>query len=528
MVLLINQIVNSFYEGLSCIPQCPHCAYTRFQDPTLSSVVVISTHSSNFSQYPCLMKHENCSVTKHLQGIAHLHGRFNSLNLYSYFQCPQSIQGKESFHTASAKSNNHCTKHQYDTCNPYDGALFIICFNLAIQAGATNKHLYCDHHAFAKSADSSPSLFHGVFSRVSAANTFAIMTQQGVLPRSVIGRREIFHLKDVPSPEDSNTFRDFTIEVIHVEQHCTVSSVENLKGANEIDPHIMMEYQVLMNNDLSDKVDATAVLGHFTKENKILPPKLLLLRFTTMLSNSHYSSVDKEAMAIALYNLLRPIAGKSGYEVRRTSGTAGITSDKSDKNLLSVMDDLPSLSPRIPKGCVIIRNKFKYHILYRARRSPYTIKHVTYSPPQEGGQFKLPDQCLNLFPIVSEFSYLKMVAVLILQELNHVRCGQNSLPIAKYVIECELKKIQKARLVYRRSPADPDRKMYEFIASFNSQHTFSMVCYPVGAHHDFFKDNDESLENRILFCLPSTQGCDASGRGGSLEDGETVYALLDW
>jgi hypothetical protein len=70
--------------------------------------------------------------------------------------------------------------------------------------------------------------------------------------------------------------------------------------------------------------------------------------------------------------------------------------------------------------------------------------------------------------------------------------------------------------------------MYEFIASFNSQHTFSMVCYPVGAHHDFFKDNDESLENRILFCLPSTQGCDASGRGGSLEDGETVYALLDW
>ncbi len=89
MVLLINQIVNSFYEGLSCIPQCPHCAYTRFQDPTLSSVVVISTHSSNFSQYPCLMKHENCSVTKHLQGIAHLHGRFNSLNLYSYFQCPQ-------------------------------------------------------------------------------------------------------------------------------------------------------------------------------------------------------------------------------------------------------------------------------------------------------------------------------------------------------------------------------------------------------------------------------------------------------
>ena len=49
--------------------------------------------------------------------------------------------------------------------NPFDGAMYVPCFNLAIQTTATNHHWYCDHHALAKSVDGTPSIAHCVLDR---------------------------------------------------------------------------------------------------------------------------------------------------------------------------------------------------------------------------------------------------------------------------------------------------------------------------------------------------------------------------
>jgi hypothetical protein len=56
-----------------------------------------------------------------------------------------------------------------------------------------------------------------------------------------------------------------------------------------------------------------------------------------------------------------------------------------------------------------------------------------------------------------------------------------------------------------------------------------MVCYPVGIHNDHFKDDDESLENKILMSIEFDPSYDkAMGRGGCVMGSHFVYALLDW
>ena len=57
-----------------------------------------------------------------------------------------------------------------------------------------------------------------------------------------------------------------------------------------------------------------------------------------------------------------------------------------------------------------------------------------------------------------------------------------------------------------------------------------MVAYPVGMHYDIFRKHGESLENKILFTIQSTNPLfgGSVGRGGSLIGNDYVYALFDW
>ena len=72
--------------------------------------------------------------------------------------------------------------------------------------------------------------------------------------------------------------------------------------------------------------------------------------------------------------------------------------------------------------------------------------------------------------------------------------------------------------------------MHDFIAKFNSLNRYSMVAYPVGMHYDIFRKHGESLENKILSTIPSTNSLFGGfvGRGGSLIGHDYVYALFDW
>jgi hypothetical protein len=54
----------------------------------------------------------------------------------------------------------------------------------------------------------------------------------------------------------------------------------------------------------------------------------------------------------------------------------------------------------------------------------------------------------------------------------------------------------------------------------------TLISWPVGQHNDHFSKNVESLENKILFVVPSENR--NNGRGGSLIGSQFVFALLDW
>jgi len=504
-VQMMRRIVSIFYEsGKPLTDGCPSCfaLSQKFEFTGLSSCQVRQTTNSKLK----LPRHPECSH------------RLNGLNLYDHFNHSQ--QASDTKTQTKPK-----TPHIIAECNPLVGAMCIPIFNIAIQAGVSCQ-LFCDHHAFAKSDDSTPPVAHGVFCPRTAAAAFALLKMQGQSHRCVTGNRERIWLRDVPSPEEHSASRDFLIDVIHVSSHCSTASLLHMKGTYVSDPRDILKYELLLLSDMSEEVDATLILGHFMHESKIMPPKLLLLRFHKMLCNEHFSDEEIGHMAKLSHDILRTIAGKFGFEIRRCSGTAGKLESQSDKDLIDLLDTT-SITPRNSQGCLIVKDTFKYHIMYMGN-SHRRVKHVSYSPPKPGGSFQLPDHLLEVIPILAEFTYIKMLAILIVQRYNFAREKEMKVPVASRVVECEFEKLKKARLVFNQYKENNlQDAMIRFIASFNHQHRFSMVCYPVGIHYDHFKEGDESLENRILLSFPKVEN--SCGRGGSVYgDDYYVFALLDW
>jgi hypothetical protein len=140
----------------------------------------------------------------------------------------------------------------------------------------------------------------------------------------------------------------------------------------------------------------------------------------------------------------------------------------------------------------------------------------------------MPPDVLYSSPVLCEFTYLKMMAIEVLKSLNtfQANCGLSS--VCEGVIDCESRKMNGCYHIYK----DSDKswlKFLEFLAAFNTYHSYSMVCYPVGIHNDHFKDDNESLENKILMSIEFDPSYDkAMGRGGCVMGSHFVYALLDW
>ena len=144
----------------------------------------------------------------------------------------------------------------------------------------------------------------------------------------------------------------------------------------------------------------------------------------------------------------------------------------------------------------------------------------------------MPPGLLASYPVLAEFTYLKILGVLILKSLNEVRDSRALLPISVGVVGCEMRKLEEARKSYNKNcDTTPGKSMFDFLCRFNELHKFSMVAYSVGMHNDQFQNHDESLENKILFTIDGDQlrsSSKHSGRGGSLNPTEFAFALLDW
>jgi hypothetical protein len=412
------------------------------------------------------------------------------------------------------------------TYNPFSGAFVLPTFGLIIEGEVTNSHWYCDHHALARSqVDGTLSVPHCVLS-----NDCAILLHSSnlCLPR-ITGSRETFNLV-ISAPEDIREKRQITVEVIEVDQKIATLEAMKMKGSNSFGENFIKQLSFFSSEDMRADVDVTIILGRFSIDSNI-HPKMLLLRFSGMLANVNYSVKSRNEIAKELYHKLRPIAGRQGYEIARRGGSSGKTCLQSDQDLLDCIHDVPGLCPRRLRGVVILRGHFSYYLIYRNVESTKFVCHQ-YSPPKEGGSFKMPTAILYNYPVLAEFTYLKMVATEVLRSLN-INRDERGLPrVCQGVIDCESQKIVKSREIYEACDEPMEAKYLAFLDAFNKLHSYSMVCYPVGMHNDTFKDGDESLENKILMSMIETDPQHGRrkglGRGGCLLGTNFVYALLDW
>ena len=97
--------------------------------------------------------------------------------------------------------------------------------------------------------------------------------------------------------------------------------------------------------------------------------------------------------------------------------------------------------------------------------------------------------------------------------------------MARGSICSEIATIYKAREAYDSS--SDKYRWHKCVSEFTQLHNFSMVAYSVGMHHEIFRHRQESLENKILFCIPLFDK-DNRGQGGSIIGLHYVFALLDW
>ena len=130
----------------------------------------------------------------------------------------------------------------------------------------------------------------------------------------------------------------------------------------------------------SKKVDITIIIGRLNLERTCVP-KLLLMRFHSIIT-SNISSED----AIRIYESLRAVSGKHGYELNRVGGSNGIRDAQSEDNFRMVINDVPSAFPKRGGAILICPSKLSYNCFYKKNRSPEDYdchpiaKHV-YSIP---------------------------------------------------------------------------------------------------------------------------------------------------
>ena len=401
----------------------------------------------------------------------------------------------------------------------YLGSLVLHQFGLVLLAQADNKNLRTDVVALGISkhkGDESPPVWHhgidldtamSISKKMSGAQLNKIPSQYWHDPVDISSR----------SPEDHCKRRVWTVQFVCVNQMIDTANSRDEKGLHPVD--LFQYYFEFGQEDLTSNVDVTIILGNFSKSESI-HPKLLCMKFGKMIKGT---ISDEEAHS--MFSCLQHLSGKSGFEIRRRDGSAGVVSPQSDINLMAVLPHLHSAIPRKVWGTFILRTRFVYLIYYKrcvpghVRKSEWT--HVWYSPPHNGGKFKLPKSMIELFPCIGEFCYQKMLAVTIMEAVNNYLVHNKYLPIAVKETTNEMGLIKSAREIFQK---DKNATMLDFVHAYNTLNDFNQITHVVGSHIDHFPGG-QSFENRMCVVHKLLKGY---GRGGGLFSDDYTWSIVDW
>ena len=236
--------------------------------------------------------------------------------------------------------------------NVYEGAFYIPSHNLVIGNYTHNDRLFVDVHGLAPSAaDGSPSVPHMVITKADADAVHDYHMKYNTKPKLIQKDMfDIFQLHDVPMPEDRSITRSWDVAHCTFPQTTRLDEVNKLNGSTHVEPEILANCLVYTWKNVHPDADVVLFDGGFGLEDyvtmKTVGPKLLAARMQSTLSKS-ISDSDVKTM----HSNLSLLAGRKGFEVTRTSGTAGFTSPQSHADLLFVLHDNDSLLPNKAGVC---------------------------------------------------------------------------------------------------------------------------------------------------------------------------------
>jgi hypothetical protein len=406
----------------------------------------------------------------------------------------------------------------------FEGALYFPPYRLLITSYASNKHLYTDYHALAKSKDGTPAIPHMVLGRENALCLQEYYNQHGIRIPYISNDMFIpLKIENVPMPEKTSLTRSWDTEYVLIKQQYAIENSKSNTGRQSIPLEELIECKVLSWRKLRRFCELITVVGDFSQEQdeqlRSTGRKLLCGRLQSMLQSSIPDKTVEE-----LYHSILPSCGKGGYELKRTGGACGMTSSQTTKDLLCVLHRSNTLLPNKAGACLILQDSKYYWIFYskhNKKLESHPIAHIKYTPPNIGGSVRLEGSMIDFFPIIGEFCYCKMLVALIYDQMNKNYLDVTCQPVATEPLRSELKSIEYARGAYSISGS-----YSAFCRSFLSCNSMTLVTWPVGEHNDHIHRNGEEFENKLLLVLPSIK--DTVGRGGSFLGNQYVFGLLDW
>ena len=214
----------------------------------------------------------------------------------------------------------------------------------------------------------------------------------------------------------------------------------------------------------------------------------------------------------------------------RVSGSSGCITEQSDIDFLVALNATETALPRKCGACKIMRGKRHYIVAYMKRKTNEDGSDIAifkYGVPKEGGSFECTSRTLMKYPLLSEFTYCKIIATMVIYKLNCGRFVDGLLPVAEGAVEHEMTNIDYCRTVARTFTNGKNFNYLFFLKEYCIMNCFSMNGHNAGLHLDYF-GTKECLKNKMLIINPERN--DSIGRGGALFDdpsiGKFIYAIL--
>ena len=213
-------------------------------------------------------------------------------------------------------------------------------------------------------------------------------------------------------PEDGSITQTWDVAHCTVRQTVRLDDVNKFNALTHVSAEELANCRVYLWQEVHRGADVIIFDGDFGLEDddtlKDNGRKLLVARMQSMLDPS-ISNADIASM----YSNLSQLAGRKGYEVTRTSGTAGFTTHQSHADLLFVLHKNDSLLPNKAGSSLIIPHGKFYFILYtkhKAKDGEHPIGITTYVPPKPGGALVLNSNAIDAWPILGDFASTNLVS----------------------------------------------------------------------------------------------------------------------